>query len=74
MIRMSAEELESFLYSHFPGMGSASFRVEEVGERFARVRLLYHERHLRPGGTISGPSLMTLADTEIGRASCRERV
>jgi uncharacterized protein (TIGR00369 family) len=65
MIKMSAEELESFLYSHFPDMETASFRVEKVDERFARVRMLYHERHLRPGGTISGPSLMTLADTAM---------
>ena len=65
MIRMSAGELESFLHSHFPDMGTASFRVEKVDERFARVRLLYHDRHLRPGGTISGPSLMTLADTAM---------
>ncbi|MFP5262700.1 MAG: PaaI family thioesterase [Blastocatellia bacterium] len=65
MTRMSAEELEAFLYSHFPDTHTASFRVEEVGERFARLRLLYHDRHLRPGGTISGPSLMTLADTAM---------
>jgi uncharacterized protein (TIGR00369 family) len=62
---MSAEELEAFLYSHFPDMGGAGFRVEKVGERYAQVRLLYHDRHLRPGGTISGPSLMTLADTAM---------
>jgi uncharacterized protein (TIGR00369 family) len=36
-----------------------------VSDRFAQVRLLYHDRHLRPGGTISGPSLMTLADTAM---------
>ena len=28
----------------------------------ASVRLVYHERHLRPGGTIAGTSLMGLAD------------
>jgi uncharacterized protein (TIGR00369 family) len=65
MTRMSAAELESFLYSHFPDMEMGSFRVEKVEERFAQVRLLYHDRHLRPGGTISGPSLMTLADTAM---------
>jgi uncharacterized protein (TIGR00369 family) len=65
MTKMSAEELEAFLYSHFPDMETASFRVEKVDEHFAQVRLLYHDRHLRPGGTISGPSLMTLADTAM---------
>ena len=31
----------------------------------ARVRLAYHERHLRPGGTISGPAMMALADLTL---------
>jgi len=31
----------------------------------ARVRMLFTEFRLRPGGTISGPSLMTLADTAL---------
>jgi len=46
-------------------MESPPFRVEKVAENFAQVRLLYHDRHLRPGGTISGPSLMALADTAM---------
>lgn len=65
MPRMSAQELEAFLYSHFPDMEGLGYGVEKVGDRFAQVRLLYHDRHLRPGGTISGPSLMTLADTAM---------
>jgi uncharacterized protein (TIGR00369 family) len=65
--RMSARELEAFLYSHFPHMGEAErhFRVEEAGPMFARVRMLYRDEHLRPGGTISGPAMMTLADTAM---------
>ena len=62
---MTERELEEFLYSHFPDMEERIFRVEKVDDRFAQVRLLYHDRHLRPGGTISGPSLMTLADTAM---------
>ena len=58
---MSVEELNVFLVTHFPHL-EESFRVEEVGDRLARVRLLYHDRHLRPGETISGASLMALAD------------
>ena len=62
---MTAEELENFLYSHFPERSARPFRVERVDDRFAQVRLVYHDRHLRPGGTISGPALMTLADTAM---------
>ena len=62
---MTAQELESFLYSHFPLMGEQSIRVERVEDGLVEVRMVYHDRHLRPGGTISGASLMTLADTAM---------
>jgi uncharacterized protein (TIGR00369 family) len=62
MPRMSVEELEQFLDSHFSDMAQRALSVERVDENFARVRLRYDDRHLRPGGTISGPSLMMLAD------------
>ena len=64
MPKMTAQELESFLHSAFPEM-ERIFLVEQVEDGFVRVRMLYHDRHLRPGGTISGPSLMTLADTAM---------
>src|SRR5215510_112054 len=62
MPRMSVEELEQFLTAHFPYAEHRSLMVERIEENFAQVRLCYHDRHLRPGGTISGASLMTLAD------------
>lgn len=65
MPKMSAEELEQFLYSHFPDSAHRAFKVESVEDMFASVRLTFDKRHLRPGGTISGPSLMTLTDTTM---------
>ena len=65
MARMSEEELERFLYSHFPDIEQQYYRVEKVADMFAQVRLKYDSRHLRPGGTISGPSMMSLADTAM---------
>jgi uncharacterized protein (TIGR00369 family) len=62
MPKMTVEELEQFLDEHFPDMAQRAVSVERVDENFARVRLRYHDRHLRPGGTIAGPSLMMLAD------------
>ena len=41
------------------------YRVEKVADMFAQVRLKYDARHLRPGGTISGPSMMSLADSAM---------
>ena len=38
------------------------FDVENVTEDGVRIRLIVQDRHLRPGGTISGPSMFGLAD------------
>ena len=61
---MSLEETAAFLERDFPQMnaGGRHFHLEAVGPLSARMRLAYHERHLRPGGTVSGPSMMALAD------------
>lgn len=62
MPRMTVDELEQFLDSHFPDTAHRALSVERVEENSVRVRMHYDARHLRPGGTISGPSLMMLAD------------
>ena len=66
MPKMSAKEVEDFIFSHFPpNSGRRGFTVEQIEEKSARLRLYFHEKQLRPGGTISGPALMTLADTAM---------
>ncbi|WP_230532885.1 PaaI family thioesterase [Microvirga roseola] len=64
---MTREELSEFLDREFPQihMGGRTYFVEEVGPRTARMRMDYHERHIRPGGTISGPAMMALADLAL---------
>jgi uncharacterized protein (TIGR00369 family) len=63
---MSVADIEAFLVREFPQITeTGDFVVEEVGEMSARLRLRYHERHLRPGGTISGPSMFALADVGL---------
>jgi uncharacterized protein (TIGR00369 family) len=61
---MTAAQLGAFLDEHFPQMNSRRrrFIVEAVNGRSVRMRMTYHERMLRPGGTISGPSMFALAD------------
>jgi uncharacterized protein (TIGR00369 family) len=61
---MSVAELETFLDREFPQIhhGGRTYRIEEVGPLTARLRMEYHEKHIRPGGTLSGPSMMALAD------------
>lgn len=59
---MSIVELEAFLKAEFPEIGGLGVRVERVDERSITVRLPANANNLRPGGTISGPSMMTLVD------------
>ena len=58
---LSAADLEAFLAREFPQV-HGQLRIEEVAPMALRMRLLVDERHLRPGGTVSGPSMMMLAD------------
>lgn len=55
-------ELAAFMAQEFP---QSRTRVEAVRERWARVRHPVGEQDLRPGGTISGPTMMALADTAL---------
>jgi uncharacterized protein (TIGR00369 family) len=62
MPKMSAAELEQFLQAHFPHIDDRDFSIEQIEETVTRVRMRYHDKHLRPGGTVSGAALMMLAD------------
>lgn len=61
---MTAAELEAFLAREFPQV-AADFAVEALREDGCRVRMKVADRHLRPGGTVSGPSLFALADVAV---------
>ena len=58
---MTAEELNEFMREVFKQVAD-DFNVDHVGEGEITMRLLTAERHLRPGGTVSGPSMFGLAD------------
>ncbi|RNF34531.1 PaaI family thioesterase [Paracoccus methylarcula] len=63
-IVMNADALNRFLDSEFPQV-AAEYRVEQVNETGLVARLAVGEAHLRPGGTVSGPSIFALADLAI---------
>ncbi|MFO7920203.1 MAG: PaaI family thioesterase [Nioella sp.] len=56
--------LAEFMAAEFPQV-AADFSILDVADMAVRVRLNVDERHLRPGGTISGPSMFALADVSI---------
>lgn len=61
---LDIDALSDFLVREFPQV-AGDYTVEAVGPMTARVRMVPGERHLRPGGTISGPTLFSLADCAV---------
>lgn len=60
---MTVAEIDAFLRAEFPHMfRNESFIIEQADGRTCRIRQGFHASMLRPGGTISGPTLMALAD------------
>lgn len=64
-IVMDADALRAFLQEVFPQALGAGFVIEHVGQDGVVLSLEAKDRHLRPGGTVMGPTLMMLADTVI---------
>jgi uncharacterized protein (TIGR00369 family) len=61
---MTVSELERFLAAEFPQVFNpqSGLSIEAVWEHGCRVRSAFRETFIRPGGTISGPTMMALAD------------
>jgi uncharacterized protein (TIGR00369 family) len=66
-VELTAAELEKRLAAEFPEAfnGDSGLAILETRYRGARVRLTPPKSALRPGGTISGPTLMLLADVTM---------
>ncbi len=64
---ITLETMQAFLARDFPQLqdGGMDFRLEALGHGTCTTRLVFHSRHLRPGGTMSGPSMFTLADVSL---------
>ena len=60
-MKMNAQEITAFLKAEFPQI-DGDFDVVSVDESEIVMRLKVEDRHLRPGGTVSGPSMFALAD------------
>jgi uncharacterized protein (TIGR00369 family) len=63
-LKMDREALTAFLARDF-GQVSEELVVERADAAGVTLRLRVGERHLRPGGTVSGPSMFGLADVAL---------
>jgi uncharacterized protein (TIGR00369 family) len=62
--KLTRKELVDLLRAEFPEMfhGTSGYDIEDIHYGLCRVRRHYSERSLRPGGTLSGATMMALAD------------
>ena len=62
--KLTRKELIDLLTAEFPEASHAlgAYEIEEVWLGGCRVRRPFHQGALRPGGTISGPVMMAVAD------------
>ena len=60
-LKFTAEEMAAFLDEVFPQV-RGMFNIDRLDEELVIMRLHEDEKHLRPGGTVSGPAMFSLAD------------
>lgn len=71
MSQFSVEELNDFFKTIFPQAENIGM-VTDLATGYAELKLTVDDSHLRPGGTISGPSMMALADVAMYAAILNE--
>ena len=63
-LHFNKETLLEYVETIFPQI-KGEFKVDHLNEDLLIARLMVQERHLRPGGTVSGPSMFSLADISV---------
>jgi uncharacterized protein (TIGR00369 family) len=63
--KISAEEFEAGVRATIPMSEMFDFKVEHMSAGEAALRIVYNDKHVRAGGTVSGPIIMTLIDTAL---------
>ncbi len=63
-LKMSKDALNAFLRRAFPQVAD-DYCVDRVEPGELTARLKVDDRHLRPGGTVSGPAMFALADVSV---------
>lgn len=61
MPRMNIQQLDAFLEQHFP-QAKGYCQITALDDDQLTLRMPFRPDMLRPGGTLSGPALMALAD------------
>lgn len=64
---LSPADIDRLIERHFPEIhfGGKTIFIDAVTAKGAALHMKNHPRHLRPGGTVSGPAMFALADLAV---------
>lgn len=62
---LTAQEVQTLIRQWIPMAEDIDLQIEEIREAYARIRIPYDEKNLRPGGSVSGPTMMAAGDTAM---------
>ncbi|MFT5716546.1 MAG: hypothetical protein ACI9T7_000723 [Oleiphilaceae bacterium] len=62
---LNASQVQKLIRAWVPMAEDIDLQIEEVRAGYARIRIPFQEKSIRPGGTVSGPILMTAGDTAM---------
>ena len=65
MSKITVDEFNALMAKEMPWAVETGMVAEDIGRDFATVRLPFNDSMLRPGGTVSGPTMMALADATM---------
>lgn len=65
MPAISIKRMNEILHNGLPSSAKSGINVEQIGDGTCTVRLPVRPEMVRPGGTLSGPSMMGLADAAM---------
>ncbi len=65
MPKITADDFNALMAKEIPWAEEMGINADDIGKGTATLRLPFAESMLRPGGTVSGPTMMALADTTM---------
>lgn len=65
MSTLTAEDVQALIRAGLPMAEDLDLRIDRLDEQGVLARVPFHAKLVRPGGTLSGPTLMALADAAM---------
>ncbi len=62
---LQAADVQARIREWVPMAEDIDLQIQEIKPGYARIRIPFQEKCIRPGGTVSGPVMMTAGDTAM---------